>query len=332
MAEIVLGIGTSHSPLLGLSPAEWVGRGNDDKHSLKLNLSDGRHLSYSELEAEVGARYAEQATLSNFEAQSKRCQQALNDLQAALSAAAPDVVVIIGDDQDELFPLTNLPAFAIYYGDELATRPLETMEHIPDWLNDSEVPESYAMDEVRHFAGSPEMGRFLIEHLVARHVDVAAISKVAPTGIEGFGHAFGFIIHRLFNGRKIPVIPVLLNTYFAPNRPVPERCYHIGKVLREAIESFPEPLRVAVVASGGLSHFVCDKILDRQVLTALETGDADTLCRIPQGALNDGSSEISNWIMLAGAMEGRTCELVDYVPVQRTPAGTGVGLGFMIWK
>ena len=34
------------------------------------------------------------------------------------------------------------------------------------------------------------------------------------------------------------------------------RCYKLGQALRRAIESYPEDLRVAIVATGGLSHQV----------------------------------------------------------------------------
>ncbi len=40
--------------------------------------------------------------------------------------------------------------------------------------------------------------------------------------------------------------------------PVPSarRCYKLGRALRRAIESFPEDINVAIVATGGLSHQV----------------------------------------------------------------------------
>jgi aromatic ring-opening dioxygenase catalytic subunit (LigB family) len=66
-----------------------------------------------------------------------------------------------------------------------------------------------------------------------------------------FGHAFGFVIRRLLGDGQIPVVPLLLNTFYPPNQPSPARCYALGKALRQAIEAYPEDLRVAVVASGG---------------------------------------------------------------------------------
>ena len=331
MARIVLGLGTSHSPLLPLSARQWVERGEDDRRNPRLNLSDGRFLSYAALEAEVSGRYAGEATLENFTAQWRRSQQALDRLAAELAAAKPDVVVVVGDDQEELFRRTNIPAIALYYGQEITTRPLASME-VPGWLLSTGVGEGYAMDQARHHPGAPALGLFLIEQLIEAGFDVGAVSALQNPAEQGLGHAYGFVIQRLLLGRQVPLIPVLLNTYYRPNVPTPARCYEFGKALRQAVERSTVDLRVALVASGGLSHFVCDEELDRRILAAIETGDSATLRQIPRGALNAGSSEISNWVTVAGAMEGHACKWSEYIPERRTPAGTGIGLAFLAWE
>jgi hypothetical protein len=332
MAEIILAIGTSHSPLLLLKPADWVDRANDDRRNAKLNLSDGRFIAYVDLEREVGARYAKVATREHFELQWQQCQQSLDRLAAEIAQANPDLVVVVGDDQEELFDLRCMPAFAVFCGQEILTRPLESMDYIPRWLAASPASSGYAMDTVRSYPGAPEFGHFAIEQLIQQGVDVTAVSAVQQPGSQGFGHAYGFVIQRLFAGRTIPVLPILLNTYYPPNRPSPARCYAIGQALRRVIEAYPEGLRVAVVASGGLSHFVCDEELDRRVLRALAEGQETTLTSLPRNCLNSGSSEIANWITVAGVMHGHGTEWHEYVPVHRTPAGTGIGLTFLKWK
>jgi hypothetical protein len=331
MADIVLAIGTSHSPLLLLPSAEWVDRGNDDKKNQKLNLSDGRFVAYDALEQEVQGRFADRATTATFADQYNLCQTSLDRLANELAAAEPDVVVIVGDDQEELFDLKSMPAFAIFWGDEIVTRPLESMHYIPSWLAKSPASAGYAMDMIRRYPGSPVFGKFAIEQLVNEGIDVAAVSSVQNPGTQGFGHAYGFIIQRLFQGREIPVLPVLLNTYYPPNRPTPARCYQIGQAIRRMIDAYPEKLRVAVVASGGLSHFVCDEALDRRVLKAISESDAKELASLPRTTLNSGSSEIANWICVSGIMEGHGIKWNQYVPVHRTPAGTGIGLSFLTW-
>jgi hypothetical protein len=331
MARIVLGLGTSHSPLLPLTAQQWVERGEDDRRNPHLNLSDGRFLSYPQLEAEVAGRYASEATLENFTLQWRRAQQALDRLAQQLTEAMPDVVIVVGDDQEELFRKTNIPAIALYYGQQIVMRPLASMP-MPPWLLSTGVGAGYAMDEARQHPGDPQLGHFLIEQLIEAGFDIGAVSAIQNPAEQGLGHAYGFIIHRLLGGRPIPLIPILLNTYYRPNVPTPARCYHLGQALRHALERYPGDLRVALVASGGLSHFVCDEELDERVLGAIRAGDAATLCQIPRGALSSGSSEISNWVTVAGAMQGHSCRWSEYVPVRRTPAGTGIGLAFLAWE
>ena len=148
---------------------------------------------------------------------------------------------------------------------------------------------------------------------------------------NGFGHAYGFIVKRLFQGRTIPIVPIMLNTYFPPNVPSAKRCHKLGQAIRAIIEASSSNVRVAIVASGGLSHFIVDEQLDRQVMTALLERDAKTLQAIPREALHSGSSEILNWITLGGAVEHLAPTWHEYQPIYRTPAGTGVGTAFAIW-
>jgi hypothetical protein len=154
--------------------------------------------------------------------------------------------------------------------------------------------------------------------------------SMQPQG-RSVGHAFTFVRLRLMTDRIIPMLPLMLNTYFPPNQPRAARCLALGRALRTAIESWPEPLRVGIVASGGLSHFVVDEQLDRKVLTAIKSGRNDELGEIAESDLQSGSSEIKNWIVAAGALEALTFQLVDYVPGYRTAAGTGCGMAFATW-
>jgi len=126
-------------------------------------------------------------------------------------------------------------------------------------------------------------------------------------------------------------VPVFLNTYYPPNQPSPRRCYKLGQAIREAIEGYPENLRVGVVASGGLSHTTIDEALDGKVIRALREKDADALQSLPREQLNAGNSEIRNWICAAGALEHLDLKWVQYAPGYRTLAGTGTGLCFGHW-
>ncbi|WP_045876229.1 hypothetical protein [Pseudofrankia sp. DC12] len=330
MAEIVLGIGTSHSPLLAIGPALWADRARDDYRKQKLFLADGRVVSYPELEHEAGGRYQDSATAQRFAVQASRARQALDRLARAIEAAAPDALVIIGDDQEELFSRAHLPAIAVYTGPELVMHPKnEVSPGLPAWYR--EANKGYKMDAVHRHPVARELSDSLVDGLVGAGVDVAVASEVRDPYQAGFGHAYGFVLHRLCGDRPIPVLPVLLNTYYPPNVPRPSRCYDVGTVIGQVLAARPGAERVAIVASGGLSHFAVDEELDRRVIRALETGDAEALRALPPSGLRSGNSEILNWVMAAGALAGLTVTDTEYIPVRRTPAGTGIGLAFLAW-
>ncbi len=329
MAQIVLGIGASHSPLLALEGKRWSERSADDMRNQRLNTADGRYISYDQLAKETGAPWGEVATEAKYLELETASQAALDRLADEVEQAAPDAVVIVGDDQGELFSLANTPALSVFYGDEVVMHPREITATTPAWVGT--VSKGYAMDSAHVFPGHPEIGQALIAGLVERDFDVAAASRVEDPAKAGFGHAYGFIIERLFRRKPIPVVPILLNTYYPPNVPKPSRCYDLGRAMREIVKAMPGNARIAVAASGGLSHFVVDEELDRQIVDALTTGNNAVLRSLPVRKLIAGSSEILNWLVMAGMVEGLRSKWIEYYPIRRTPAGTGIGVAFGAW-
>jgi aromatic ring-opening dioxygenase catalytic subunit (LigB family) len=330
MANIVLGLATSHTPLFTLHSDDWQLRADADRMNPRLNLSDGRRLRYEELLAEVGPKYAEASQQEELARKAALCEAALDHLAKALAQARPDVVVVVGDDQGELFSPSNQPAIAICHNDTLITSDAFGREGSPDWV--VKAGKGYLMDARHALPGHTQFALALIHGLVDQGVDVTAVADSGKDDKDGLGHAFGFIAKRLYGGLSIPMVPILLNTYFPPNVPTAARCHDIGLRLREVIEADTSSLRVAIVASGGLSHFVVDEALDRSVMAALSSQDQSVLRNLPRCALNSGSSEILNWVLTAGAMKGTSVTWSEYLPLYRTPAGTGVGAGFAIWQ
>ena len=327
MAEVILGLGSSHTPLLALPAHEWLKRAEADYANPKLNLSDGRMLSYEELAKETGSPHS--INVEELQAKADACQAALDRLADELEAANPDVVIIVGDDQQELFDSSNQPAIAIYWGEQVRTHSQYAVESLPDWVR--RVGDEYMMDTVHDLPGAPDLGFEVIEGLLARDVDVASCSRVEDPTVAGFGHAFGFIVKRLMRGKAIPVLPILLNTYYPPNVPSARRCHDIGRALHDTLKAVKSQARAAIVASGGLSHFVVDEVLDRRVLASFGPGAQRELRAIERGALNSGSSEILNWVLTAGAVGPLPLSWSEYQPIYRTPAGTGVGVAFAAW-
>ena len=327
MANIVLGLATAHTPLFTLEAQDWHLRAAADMANPRLNLSDGRWLRYQELLAEVGPVHEQASRPEELQRKALLCERALDRLADALEAAAPDVVLVVGDDQCELFDASNQPAFAVCHASRLVMSDAFGRPGSPDWV--LKAGKGYLMDARHVLPGHAELGLHLIQGLVDAGVDAASVAGFPEDG--GLGHAFGFISKRLFRGRPFPMVPLLLNTYFPPNVPTAARCHDIGRALRTVLQSEGSALRVAIVASGGLSHFVVDPELDLRVMRALRDKDVDTLRAIPRPALNSGSSEILNWVLAAGALDDMDLGWWEYLPLFRTPAGTGVGAGFAIW-
>ncbi|WP_217207772.1 hypothetical protein [Streptomyces sp. AC550_RSS872] len=326
MAEIVFGAGTSHSPLLAAPPSLWAERADQDRDNPELYDRTGVIRSFDDLAARAGNTFDARRVMEVWQENWKSCQTALDRLREDFRRVAPDVVLVIGDDQRELFDSTNQPAMALSAAAEMKTGVID--DHDSAFLK--EIAMAYLMNEEFTFAGHAALAEDLVRGLMDQGIDIGWMSN-APAG-KGFGHAYGFPIYQFLRPDPVPVIPFMLNTYYPPNQPSPKRCFELGRALRAAAAASPVDARIAILASGGLSHFVVDEGLDRKVLDAIHAKDSDVLCSLPTNLLNSGSSEIRNWITAAGAMEGHDVEWSEYVPIIRSAAGTGCGMAFLSWK
>lgn len=329
MAQIVLGIGTSHSPLLAIDPAQWSERAKDDLARKDLQMIDGRVIDYATLSAEREDAFKAEATPEHFEEQFAAAQICLDHLRQVIHEAKLDLVIIIGDDQEELFSRAHNPAFAIFTGDLAVMQPRgEVVKELPEWRR--QAYSGYLMDAEHSIVGHPAYATQLVEGLIRRCVDVAVSSSVDNPREAGFGHAFGFVFKRLMV-EQVPCIPVMLNTYYPPNVMTPGRCWAVGEAIADTLKDMGD-LRVGIIASGGLTHFVTDAEFDLHVLDAFKRKDRAAIEALSVPALRSGTSEVLNWIMTAGSLGDLSLDYCEYLPVYRTPAGTGIGLGFAIWQ
>ena len=332
MAKIVLGLASSHSTMAHAPSSLWDShvRGFDMNQSDLVGL-DGRLYDYASLLKAADPSIGEKARQEHFPERHARIQVAIAKLAETFAAVAPDIAVIVGEDQREVFQDENMPALLVYWGNEIPNIPRKTPITVPPLLQESLGSAAWAYGTEEHiYPVNSDLGLHLIHSLVEEEFDVSHARRITrPCGI---GHAFAFVYHRIMKGKVVPHVPVILNTYYPPNQMTPKRSYKVGQVIRRAIESWPSDLRVAVIASGGLSHFVVNEELDSQVIEAMQKHDAAALCAIPRKHMNSGSSEIMNWIAAASALDGLEMKLVDYVPCYRSPAGTGVGMGFATWS
>ena len=172
MAEIVLGLGSSHSPQLSTPSDMWLTYGEGDKRHQELWAADGKPYSFEELlsnidRSAIEKELAEDKMATRYNA----CQQGIATLGSTLEDTAPDIVVMIGDDQLELFNESNMPAMLVYWGDTIRNVPIPIPEAAPafrkanawGWFAEREIDYPIASD----------LGRHVIEYLVDQKFDVA---------------------------------------------------------------------------------------------------------------------------------------------------------------
>ncbi|MCL6592621.1 MAG: hypothetical protein K6T31_01470 [Alicyclobacillus sp.] len=320
MARIVLGIGSSHSPQVSSPSDVWPLHVERDKVYL------GDH--FYERQQQLAEQLQEQLNPEVWQKKYEACQMAVDHLRQVIREVQPDVLVVVGDDQEELFLDDAKPAFGIFWGTELLDLP-----HRLEDLHPSFRPVIWAWhttDQVDHYPVVSELGHHLIDYLVTEGFDVAQ-SKTQADG-RSLGHAYTFVKRRLAPDINIPIVPIFVNCFYPPNQPTPARCYTFGQALRKAIEAWDQDLRVAVVASGGLSHFTIDEQLDHIIIQGLKSKDAEVLKTLPREKLKGASGEILNWVVAAGALEHLQVQYLEYVAGYRSPAGTGVGMTFAVWQ
>ncbi|MBM3676357.1 MAG: protocatechuate 3,4-dioxygenase, partial [Actinobacteria bacterium] len=271
---------------------------------------------------------AEQIDIETFREKGERIQRGVEALRATLAEVAPDVLVIVGDDHHEMFSEQLMPAFTVYRGATVNAVPppeekiFETVKPAA-WALYGDEPETYAVDA--------DLAVHITRDLVAAGFDAADMTSQHEG--QSIGHTFIVARTRLTDVSRpmAPIVPILVNTYFTPNVPTPSRCYAFGKALGAAIERYDSAQRVAVVATGGLSHFVVDEQLDQQFLAAMASQDEAQVAALSPSDFVSGTSESLCWLAVAGACLHRTMEVVDYVPAYRSPAGTGCAMGMVRW-
>ena len=256
-------------------------------------------------------------------AQIERIGKALGVLRGELERYAPDALVVIGDDQGDMFNDSNMPSFCIYTGEEIWG------STAPGYMD--EAPELSRVTIPVH----AEIADYICSGLIKRQFDPSKSSCMQPLGNpeRGGSHMIFNPVPRLVPDLDIPIVPIFVNEYYAP-LPTARRCWDLGLALGEILAERPE--RIAIYASGGLSHDPAgpragwvDEPLDRWVLERIERNEGEQLTSLftfDSDTLRGGSGEIRAWITVAGACQ-RAAKIVDYFPSHHAKAG----LGFAYW-
>src|ERR1700735_1055259 len=216
---------------------------------------------------------------------------AMRELGKTLDETKPDVVIVIGSDHLETFFLSAVPTFAIIAGKTCQA---------PSAGRDYELPTHPLAEE-------------LLDKLVEAGFDMTYSQDAV------LGHSFAAVYEWVIEGRKIPVVPIFVNTYLPP-LPTAQRCAELGKAIAKVIASRPE--NVAIVASGGMSHFPGtwkypkpDFDFDHWAIAQLEKGNEEALIKLSNEELDEvGNTELLSWMIMFGAIGNIPGELITYQP------------------
>ena len=318
MASLVLGVGSSHGPSIQTAPEGWARLGDADTRDPRFD--------YRALLASAPPGMEAQITIEKQRERYEAAHAALRRLRHAVAEAEPDVLLVISNPH-RVWPDESKPVFGVLRADVLPVAEREAFDPDARFRANDARPKSVIVERPGH----PELANHLIGALNEEGFDVACSDGVREGHAldDAFAFAFEYI---LGPDTRLPVAPFMLSRYL-PYQARAARCYALGGALRRAVESWGADARVAVLASGGLSHQIIDEELDRGVIDALERGDAAALESLDATRLNraPGTPETLNWVALAGAMATRGMTLVDYLPCYRSLAGTGHGLTFGLW-
>ena len=254
-----------------------------------------------------------------------RINSSFGKLREELEAYKPDLLIIIGGDQTEMFDRSNVPNLMIYTGDV-------AVGHNNNGIAGEEPSEADIVRLKVDVATSEE----LLRRLVAEEdFDVAMSSEQGSLGRPGKGlpHAFARPMPLLQPNFDIPVVIFYENTFDSPSLSA-ERCYQLGRTLARVFKN--DPRRIAIYGSGGLSHDPggprsgwVDEPLDRWFMDRIEEGNGQAttaLYRFDSLTMRGGTGELRAWITVAGAMEemgSQGATLVDYIPANHAVTGLG---------
>ena len=237
--------------------------------------------------------------------QRDRLYAGFHELARRLGAARPDLLVMFVNDHLQNFAYNNLPAFCVG---------LAATYEAPS-------PGGAALMRLtpRTLRGQPDWAMALLEAGLEAGVDFAYSYDIESWDEMSVPLSF------LMPGGEVPVVTVYTNCA-APPLPAPRRCREVGAFVGDFIRARPAGERVALVATGGLSHWVgtpqtgrINPDWDRWVLDHIARGEVEPLARLTWDEIErdggNGGQEIRNWIGLLGALPGAKGEVLAYEPV-----------------
>jgi gallate dioxygenase len=239
--------------------------------------------------------------------------KAYEPVQQWLVEKKPDVLVMIFNDHVTSFFFDHYSAFSLGIGNEYRT-----------------ADEGGGARDLPPVGGHAGLSQHIGQSLVADEFDMSFFQD-KPLDHGCFSPLSIMWPH---DGAGWPgqIVPLQVGVLQFPV-PSARRCYKLGQALRRAIESYPEDLKVAIVATGGLSHQVhgerCgfnNTSWDSQFLDMFES-DPEALLNLTHADLARlggwESAEVVMWMIMRGAMAAKVnCLHREYY----LPSMTGIAV------
>ena len=224
--------------------------------------------------------------------QSEASIAAMRELGKLLDETKPDVILFLGSDHLETFSMSCIPTFAIIAGERVVAEHAGFRYDLPN---------------------NREMAEDLLEKLIHAGFQIAYSQDAL------LGHTFATPFEYVLEDRKIPVVPFFTNVYLPP-LPTMRNCADLGREIAKIIKDRPE--RVAIIASGGMSHYPGtakypdpEYEFDYWMIGELERGNIEAVLSLTPTQLDEtGNTEMLNWAIMFGMIGSAPGELIQYTP------------------
>jgi aromatic ring-opening dioxygenase catalytic subunit (LigB family) len=244
--------------------------------------------------------------------------RATAEMRRRLERARPDVLLMFSNDHLLNWPINNVPEYTVGIADE----------HVgpADWFDEWLGMEKYRVP------GHSALARFIVNEGARRGLALAWLRDLQ------FDDGISVPTHYLNPDARFRLVPITMNCTVPPI-PTPARAYEVGRTMRRIVGAWPGPERVAVIATGGLSHepggpryFWVDEEFDRWFLDLLKRGDHEALlaeCTLErmEAAGSGGTAELLAWILVLACTRG-PADVLAYMPAIAWRSGTGM----VVWN
>lgn len=249
-----------------------------------------------------------------------RVRKGLLALKHIIEVSKPDALIVIGDDQNENYTSQNVPQFAIYTGEEA-------------------VFFDRLFKQERIYPCAAELSRVILSSAVEAGFDLSFSENFPEKRLISHAHAEP-LMRILLPAADVPIVPIYVNAIHPPG-PTPARCFAFGQTIAEIIRNKLGDKRIALYASGGLSHFTAgypwrvytgpfgygaiSEDFDRRIIQWMKDGQVEEIKKLTSRDLLDhGDIEFRSWIILLGAVGAVPAQLLAYEPLYRGLMGMGV--------